>query len=106
MAFDEDGDEGALNGTTPVVVVDAPASGKRIVKHMTLHNKDSVDHVVTIKINSRIIWKGTLEPGDTWEFGDTNEVLILSGSKTVTMESDATATTSEPEWTTHWGDHT
>lgn len=106
MAFDEGSNEGSLTGTTPVTVVAAPASGKRIVKYMSLHNKDTVAHVVTILANSKIVWKGTLNVGDTWEFGDTNEIIVLTSVKTITMASDATATLAEPEFQTAYADHT
>lgn len=105
MAFDENGNEGSLTGSTPVTAVAAPSSGKRIVKYLSLHNKDTVSHVVTILANSKIIWKGTLSAGDTWEFGDVNEIIILTTSKSITMASDATATTAEPEFQAAYADH-
>ena len=89
-----------------MTVVAAPASGKRIVKYMSLHNRDSVAHVVTILANAKIVWKGTLNVGDTWEFGDTNEIIVLTSSKSITMASDATATTTELEYQAAYGDHT
>jgi len=105
LAFNEDGNEGALNGTTPVVAVSAAVS-KRIVKFLSIHNADTVAHTVTIKVNSRIIWKGTLNPGDTWEFGDTNEIIVLTGAKTITMQLNAAHTTTAPEFTAAWAEHT
>jgi hypothetical protein len=44
------GNEGALNGATPVVVVAAPgASTQRVVRTISVHNRDSA--AVTITLN-------------------------------------------------------
>ena len=67
----EGANDGALNGTTPVTLVAAPAaSTKRIIKSMTIQNRDTAAVTLTVRYVSaggtRQIWSGTLAVGDTW----------------------------------------
>lgn len=69
--FTEGASDGALNSTTPVTLVAAPAaSTRRIIKDITICNKDTVAVTVTISYNNngtlRAIATVTLQPGDTW----------------------------------------
>jgi hypothetical protein len=69
--FTEGANDGALNGTSPVTLVAAPAAAtRRIVKSITIENKDTADVTVTVSYNNngtlRTIAKVTLAVGDTW----------------------------------------
>lgn len=63
--------DGALNGTSDVTVVSAPASStRRVIKWITIENKDTAAVTLTVKYDNngtqRIIAKVTLDVGDTW----------------------------------------
>ena len=70
-AFTEGSNDGALNGTSSVTLVAAPASStRRVVKNITIENKDTAAVTLTISYNNaatlRTIAKVTLAVGDTW----------------------------------------
>jgi hypothetical protein len=70
----EGSSEGAVNGTTDVTIVAAPAaSTRRIVKYITVYNGDTAAVTFNLKYNSngtqRQIAKVTLQSGETW-YGD------------------------------------
>lgn len=70
-AFTEGANDGALNGTTSVTLVAAPASStRRVVKNITIENKDTAAVTITVSYNNnstlRTIAKVTLAVGDTW----------------------------------------
>jgi hypothetical protein len=65
--------DGTTNSTTNVTMVAAPSAGtSRQVKFLSVYNADTVDATVSIILNNnstlRIIWKGTLDPGDTLQY--------------------------------------
>lgn len=69
--FTEGALDGALNGTTDVTVVSAPASStRRIIKGIFIENKDTAAVTITVKYDNnatqRVIAKVTLNVGDTW----------------------------------------
>ena len=69
--FTEGATDGALNGTSSVTLVAAPASStRRTVKSITIENKDTAAVTLTISYNNnstlRTIAKVTLAVGDTW----------------------------------------
>jgi hypothetical protein len=69
--FTEGATDGALNGTSSVTLVAAPAaSTRRTIKAITIENKDTAAVTVTISYNNggtlRTIAKVTLQVGDTW----------------------------------------
>lgn len=69
--FTEGALDGALNGTTDVTVVSAPASStRRIIKGIFIENKDTAAVTITVKYDNnatqRVIAKVTLAVGDTW----------------------------------------
>ncbi len=69
--FTEGANDGALNGTTQVTLVPAPgASTRRIVKGITIENRDTAAVTVTVSYDNngtlRTIAKVTLSVGDTW----------------------------------------
>jgi hypothetical protein len=70
-AFTEGASDGALNGTSSVTLVAAPgASTRRVIKNITIENKDTAAVTLTISYNNnstlRVIAKVTLNVGDTW----------------------------------------
>ena len=70
-AFTEGSTDGALNGTSSVTLVAAPASAtRRVVKNITIYNKDTAAVTITVSFNAnstlRNIAKVTLQVGDTW----------------------------------------
>jgi len=70
-ALTEGANDGALNGTTPVTLVAAPASStRRVIRTVTIQNRDTAPVTLTIRLNNnttlRQIATPTLQVGDTW----------------------------------------
>ena len=75
-AFTEGSTDGALNGTSAVTLVAAPAAAtRRVIKSLTIENKDTAAVTITVSYNNngtlRTIVKVTLAVGDTWTLGGT-----------------------------------
>jgi hypothetical protein len=69
--FVEGSSDGALNGTTQVTLVSAPAaSTRRLIKSIFVENRDTASVTITVTLNNngtlRNIAKVTLAVGDTW----------------------------------------
>lgn len=69
--FTEGSFDGVLNGTTDITVCAAPAaSTRRVVRRITIHNRDSASVTVIIKYDNnatqRTIARVTLASNDTW----------------------------------------
>jgi len=69
--FTEGANDGALNGTSSVTMVAAPASStRRLIKSLSIENKDTAAVTVTVSYNNnstlRTLYKVTLAVGDTW----------------------------------------
>jgi hypothetical protein len=69
--FTEAANDGALNGTSDVTVVAAPAATyRRIIKKIFIENRDTAAVTITVKYDNngtqRNIVKVTLNVGDTW----------------------------------------
>jgi len=69
--FVEGSSDGALNGTSQVTLVSAPAaSTRRLIKSIFIENRDTASVTLTVTLNSngtlRNIAKVTLAVGDTW----------------------------------------
>jgi hypothetical protein len=97
----EGSNDGALNGTTAVTLVSAPsASTRRIVKWLTIQNKDTAAVTVTVTFNNstgpttRQIAKVTLQPNDTWTtdgtFDSSGNIKTVVGS--VNLATQVTGT--------------
>ena len=58
---------GVFNSTTNVTVVAAPGTGRRIVKEITIHNGDNVDHNIEIYYDNdgtqTLVWSSTVAAG-------------------------------------------
>ena len=77
-AFTEGSSDGALNGTSAVTVVSAPAaSTRRLIKTIYITNIDTVANTITVSYNDnstlRTIVKVTLQVGDTWSTDGTTD---------------------------------
>lgn len=108
MAFTPGSNEVALNGTTEVTLVAAPASStQRLVKSVTIQQRDTAAVTVTVsrKKASTLyqIWKGTLQPGDTW-IDSTTRVLDATNESIVAVMSGA-PTTTNPDTSSDWADY-
>ena len=98
-AFTEGANDGALNGTSAVTLVAAPsAATRRVIKSITIENKDTAAVTLTISYNNnstlRTIAKVTLAVGDTWTTDgtfDTNGSLKQTLG-TVNLASGVTGT--------------
>jgi hypothetical protein len=80
--FVEGASDGALSGTSSATLVAAPASStRRVIKSITIENKDTAPVTVTISYDNngtlRVIAKVTLQVGDTWT---TDGTFDTSGS--------------------------
>lgn len=93
--FTEASGDGTLNGTTDVTVVAAPASGyRRVVKTISIQNRDTAPVTLTIKYDNsgtqRTIARVTLQAGDTWSTDgtyDSNGALKqIAGSVNLTSQ--------------------
>lgn len=76
--FVEGSSDGALNGTSQVTLVSAPAaSTRRLIKSIYIENKDTSAVTITVTLNSsstlRTIAKVTLQVGDTWSTDGTTD---------------------------------
>jgi hypothetical protein len=73
-SFTEGTADGVLNGTTDVTVVPGVASTRRIIKTITVYNRDTTPVTLNIKYDAgtqRIIAKPTLQAGETWTLDGT-----------------------------------
>ena len=97
----EGSNDGALNGTTAVTLVSAPsASTRRVVKWITIQNKDTAAVTVTVTFNNstgpttRQIAKVTLQPNDTWTtdgtFDSSGNMKTVAGSVNLTTQVTGT----------------
>ena len=102
--------DGTLNGTTIVTLIPAPATNTtRLVKTITINNTDTAAVILIVQFlngsSYRNIWKGTLQPGDAWQFGDSGDVLVLdSTSKSIVASLSAPPATVNPDFTCCYGD--
>ena len=77
--------DGALNGTTPVTVVSAPASSVyRNIKYISVSNMDTTSHVITVELleglNQRTLMKVTLSIGDELIFNDASGWVVMNSA--------------------------
>jgi Bacteriophage T4 gp9/10-like protein. len=83
--FTEGEKNGALNGTTAVVITAAPAaSTRRIIKSIFIFNEDTASVTITIRLNNsgtyRKLFKRTLSSGDKFQWPTTiNQTVVSEG---------------------------
>lgn len=109
MALTFGNSHGALNGTTPVDVVAAPAaSTQRVVRNVVFHNRDSAAVVITLRLDDggteRVLDIQTVQAGETWIYGVTT-VLADTDHKLEAVMSGAPAGTN-PDFVAAWADKT
>lgn len=93
--------DGQLNGTTPVTVVASPSSGQVItVRNITIQQADTASVTLTVRYvnggNTRVIWSGTLSPGDTWVAGEEDFFVLDATNKSITALLGGSAATTNP----------
>jgi hypothetical protein len=111
--FTEGANDGALNGTSSVTLVAAPAaSTRRTVKTITIENRDTAAVTLTVSYNNnstlRTIVKVTLQVGDTWttdgSYDTTGSLKTIVGTVAVSSIANGTqgqvliAGASVPAW--------
>ena len=64
--FDESTVTTTFSTTGATTLVSSPASGKRVVRYVSITNIDSAPRTVTLMIGSRIVARSTLQIGDVW----------------------------------------
>lgn len=107
MGFQEQNNNGAFDGTTPVTIVAAPSGGlTRVVKNITIQNRDTVSNTITVRYldgaSTRQVWSGSLSAGDTLFI---DEVYVLDESdKSITGVMGGAATTTNPDFTSHYSE--
>jgi len=97
--FIEGASDGTLSGTTDVSVVSAPAAGyRRIIKYITIENKDTAPVTITVKYDNngtqRTIAKVTLNVGDTWTTDGTFDTFgaLKQAIATLNLSTSVTGT--------------
>jgi len=97
-SFTEGSTDGALNGGTAVDIVAAPSSGKRrIVKNITIYNRDTASITLTIYYNDngtqRVIFSGAVAVGSTWTTDVTQGLKGDTGATGATGSTGSTGAT-------------
>lgn len=108
MTFTPGNSRGNFNSTTPVTIVSAPgAATQRIIKEITVYNKDTAVITVTISEQDTAtnyeILSHTLAVGDTLVY-TTNKILD-STSKSIVGVLGGAVTLNQPTFTADWGDN-
>lgn len=100
------------NNTTAVTAVAAPSSGvSRVVRGIFVYNNDTASATVIInKVisgTSYTLFKTTLAPGTTAEFGNQNEFTALDATtKSIQVVLVGAITTNQLQIDANWGDYT
>lgn len=107
MSFTEGSNNGTTNDTTLVTVVASPgASTKRLVKDITVYNNDTVEATVTLRYyngtNRKILCKVALQTGEQLYYDE--PIVIPDTSSTVEIILAGAVTTTQLDWTSHYGD--
>lgn len=98
-AFTPAANAGALNGTTPVDLVAAPAGGtQRLVRTITVRNRDTAAVTLTVRLSVSgthyQVWSGSLAVGDVWQLDEDGiSVIDSTGAlKTTSALADGSVT--------------
>lgn len=77
---------GSTTGATPVVVVPVPTPPRRVeINFFALRNSDAAPVIAQVhytKSTTTILWRGTLQPGDTLQYTGANFQVIDSQGRT------------------------
>jgi hypothetical protein len=99
------------NNTTAVTAVAAPGSGvNRVLRVLTIFNKDTVNATFTIaKVvsgTSYARYSGTLVPGQAFQFGNSDEFMALDATtKSITVVLSGAITTNQLQIVADGGDY-
>jgi hypothetical protein len=109
MALTPGNSHGALNGTTPVDIVAAPAaSTQRLVRSVTFFNRDTAVVTITLRLDDggteRVLDKQAVQPDEAWVYA-VAQVLDTATKKLEAVMSGAPATTN-PDFSATWADKT
>lgn len=108
MAFTPGAQDGQLNDTTAVDIVDAPASSvQRMVRNLIIHNADTVSVDLTVRYyhggTTRTIYQITLAADDTLEL---NLAMILDDTdKKIQALLGGAVTTNQPNFVASYADN-
>lgn len=110
MSFTPDSNQGVTTGTTAVTIVAAPGSGvKRIVKTITVVNRDTAARTVTCRllVSATNYWVFTqvMQPSESLIFGGEGEIVVLDSTKALNIILDSAPATNQLDWTSHWSDY-
>lgn len=110
-AITADGTQGSLNGVTAVTVAAAPGAGvTRVVRFLSVHNKDTTDVVVTLyKTVSGTDYIIDKQPGlaadQTWRPIRDKDVFVIKGTtESLRVVMSGAPATTQPQYTTCWVD--
>jgi len=74
---------------------------------LSIHNADDKDVDLYVYVangaNRRLIFHALLNPGDTFHL-DSNDVLPLDSTRSITAKIGAAPNVTNPEWVTGWAD--
>lgn len=109
MAFTPGNSNGALNGTTSVDIVAAPAaSTQRLVQSVVFYNRDTADVTITLRLDDngtlRLLDRQTVSSATAWTF-EVTQVLDATTKKLSALMS-AVAATTNPDFSAAWADKT
>jgi hypothetical protein len=102
--------DGTLNGTSEVTLVAAPTTGiRRVVKNINIYIKDTAAVTLEIRFknggSTRILFKQTLDPDDTYVLGEEDLYVLDTTSKSITVVMSAAITTANPEFVSSYMDN-
>jgi len=107
MPFTLGSSDGLLNGTTPVTIVSAPASGAvRTIRLVNIYNADTASVTVTMRLNNngtaRVLAKATLAAGETFIYE--HPIVLDATTKTLQAVLAAAPASSQPVYYCAYGD--
>lgn len=107
MSFIEGSSDGVLTGTTEKTIVAAPASlTRRVVRHISINNTDTAAVVLTLSFkdtaSDRVIWSGTLQPGDV--LIDDSTYVLNTINKSIIAVLAGPPALNEPNFVATWAD--
>lgn len=112
MAFAEIANDGVTNDANDVDLVAAPAAAtKRLVRYMTVFNADTSAATILVEYEhaaaQRMMYRVTLQPNESWVFGEHGEILVLDDTdKSIVIHLAGAVAANQLDFTTHYADVT
>lgn len=99
---------GAMNSTTQVTLVSAPAAAtQRGVRNTTFFNRDTIAHTITIKLNDngtlRTLDSQTVAAGQAWMYSVFK--VLDATTKTLVAVMGEVISTTQPDFDSAWSDN-